>query len=108
MRVELTTPKSPAAPRGNAPSGGNPPGSTTVFIGGLSDETTDDHIHELLKDCGAIKQIRWVTDKESGKFKGYLLFSSTLLSDADLLNLRKKLPLRRLLLIMEKNFLEEV
>eukprot|EP01112_Ceratiomyxa_fruticulosa_P020136 TRINITY_DN677_c0_g1_i2.p1 TRINITY_DN677_c0_g1~~TRINITY_DN677_c0_g1_i2.p1 ORF type:complete len:369 (+),score=111.30 TRINITY_DN677_c0_g1_i2:431-1537(+) len=44
---------------------------TTLFIGHVSNEVTDDDIYELfsaIKDD--IIQIRWVKDKETGNFKG--------------------------------------
>lgn len=43
----------------------------TVFVGSLADAVTDDTMRELFKDVGAgIKDIRWVTDHRTGKFKG--------------------------------------
>jgi RNA recognition motif-containing protein len=50
-----------------------PPGQETnvVFVGNLSDEVTERDIRELFKRCGPIKEIRWLEDKKTGKFRGY-------------------------------------
>jgi len=43
---------------------------TTVFVGNLAYDIQEKTIRRLLKDCGSIREIRWVLDKESGQFKG--------------------------------------
>jgi len=49
-----------------------PEGCTTVFCGGLTDNVDDDKMAELATGagCGEIKAIRWLTDRETGNFKG--------------------------------------
>jgi len=47
-----------------------PAGCTAVFVGGLPDAIDDDKIAEFFKDAGEISQIRWLTDKDTGEFRG--------------------------------------
>jgi len=47
-----------------------PAGCTTIFLGNVSQEANDDDVHQFFGDCGTIKDIRWVNDKETGQFKG--------------------------------------
>lgn len=47
----------------------NPP-NPKLFLGNLSWDIDDDGIKEFFKDCGTLTDIHWLTDKESGKFKG--------------------------------------
>mmetsp|Transcript_22071 Transcript_22071/g.43865 ORF Transcript_22071/g.43865 Transcript_22071/m.43865 type:complete len:371 (+) Transcript_22071:35-1147(+) len=47
-----------------------PDNCTTVFAGNLSYDVDDDSIREFASGCGDIKAIRWLTDKQSGEFKG--------------------------------------
>lgn len=50
-----------------------PDGCTTVFCGNLSFDITEDAIHELAKACDitdGVKNIRWLTDRETQEFKG--------------------------------------
>ena len=58
-----------------------PEGCTTVFLGNLSYDIEDDDVHAKAKEVGAgdIKNIRWLTDRESGEFKGcgFVEFYST-------------------------------
>lgn len=48
-------------------------GCDTVFIGKLSYDVTDEHIHELFQNCGKIKEIRWLNDAQ-GNFKGFFFY----------------------------------
>jgi len=43
----------------------------TVFIGNLSFNIQDENIKEVFADCGEVIDIRWVSDKETGAFKGF-------------------------------------
>lgn len=54
------------------PLGEKPDGCTTCFLGNLSFDIEDDDIHAKAKEVGAgeVKNIRWLTDRESGEFKG--------------------------------------
>lgn len=49
-----------------------PEGCTTVFVGNLDFNITEDAIHTLAKDCGesGVKNVRWLTDRETQEFKG--------------------------------------
>lgn len=47
-----------------------PTGCTTIFLGKCPDEITDEEVKEIFKNCGKIRDIRWVTDKVTGQFKG--------------------------------------
>lgn len=49
-----------------------PDGCTTVFCGNLAYEIDDDKMGEFAKGagCGDVKAIRWLTDRDSGDFKG--------------------------------------
>jgi len=60
------------------PEGGNPP-SEKVFVGNLSWDIDDDGIKEFFKDCGTVTDIYWLTDKDTGRFKGcgFVTFQST-------------------------------
>lgn len=55
------------------------PGCTAVFVGGLPDDIDDDKITAFFADVGPISQIRWLTDKQSGEFKGagFIEFENT-------------------------------
>jgi len=53
------------------PMSEKPDGCTTVFVGNLSFDITEDAIHELAKkNGGGVKHIRWLTDRETQEFKG--------------------------------------
>eukprot|EP00472_Partenskyella_glossopodia_P002547 CAMPEP_0197536260 /NCGR_PEP_ID=MMETSP1318-20131121/53435_1 /TAXON_ID=552666 /ORGANISM="Partenskyella glossopodia, Strain RCC365" /LENGTH=417 /DNA_ID=CAMNT_0043094105 /DNA_START=35 /DNA_END=1288 /DNA_ORIENTATION=- len=45
-------------------------GTTTVFVGNLSFNIDDDQMRDFAKGCGEIYKIRWLSDRESGQFKG--------------------------------------
>lgn len=66
----------PAAASTAAPA--NPDGICKCFVGNLSWDIDDDGAKEFFKDCGDIEDLFWLTDKESGKFKGagFITFSS--------------------------------
>lgn len=77
IKLDFATPR----PGGNAggakkkfgqdrPMSEKPEGCTTVFAGNLSFQIDDDQMHEFAKDSGDIKSIRWLTDRDSGDFKG--------------------------------------
>jgi len=44
-----------------------PEGCTTVFIGNLSYQISEDAVYEFFSNCGTVKEIRW----NQGDFKGY-------------------------------------
>lgn len=55
---------------GSKPLSEKPDNCTTVFAGNLSFTIDDDQMREFAEDCGEIKGIRWLTDRDSGDFKG--------------------------------------
>merc|ERR1719183_803343 len=68
-----------ARPRENKGGGGGrearplserPEGCTTVFLGNLDFNIEEDDVKNFAKDCGEVKSIRWLTDRDSGDFKG--------------------------------------
>jgi nucleolin len=56
-----------------------PDNCTTCFMGNLSFDIDEDAMREFAKSCGEVKAIRWLTDRESGEFKGcgFIDFAST-------------------------------
>jgi len=56
-------------PRDSFQQSEKPPGCTTAFLGNLSYDIEDSHINSLFADCGEIKQIRWLHDRETNEFK---------------------------------------
>jgi nucleolin len=59
--------KSPFAGKGLSE---RPDNCTTTFCGNLSFDIDDDGMRAFAEDCGEIKAIRWLTDRDSGDFKG--------------------------------------
>ena len=51
----------------------------TVYLGNLNYNVKDEHVHEFFKDCGTITNIRWLTHRDTGNFKGagYVNFTET-------------------------------
>jgi len=47
-----------------------PPGCKTIFIGNLSDQVDDNIVLQTFAGCGNIKEIRWLNEKATGRFKG--------------------------------------
>jgi len=54
-----------------------------VFVGNLSYDIDDEKIKEFFKEIGELRDIFWLTDRESGDFKGcgFLTFESTEAAD---------------------------
>jgi len=75
IKIDYATPRPGGAGGKKAggrfkPVGEMPEGCTTAFAGNLSFEIDDANIHEFAKGCGEVKSIRWLTDRETGDFKG--------------------------------------
>jgi len=68
IKVELAKPRRPKPE--TLPLSPKPEGCTTIFIGRLSEQVTDDIIKETFGQFGEIKSIRFLSDKETGEFKG--------------------------------------
>ena len=52
------------------PMQAKPEGCTTMFAGNLNFNIDDDAMKEFFKGCGEVSSIRWLTDRDSGDFKG--------------------------------------
>jgi len=74
---------SPGGAKFSKPSTEKPSGCNTVFIGNLAFSIDDDKVHEVFGSCGAISGIRWISDRESGDFKGcgFVEFEDTSATD---------------------------
>lgn len=77
LKIEFAKPKpggdKPRTPKKvyeQKPLSAKPEGCLTVFCGNLSYDIDDDSCKAFFKDCGEISKIRWLTDRESGDFKG--------------------------------------
>ena len=57
------------------PISDKPDGTTTVFLGNLSFEIDEETVRQSFKDCGEVKQVRWV--EKDGVFKGQPLSHAT-------------------------------
>lgn len=91
LRVELCPPKASSLGSKNAPKerkiqvqvktelSDKPENCTTVYLGNLNYNVKDEHVHEFFKDCGTITNIRWLTHRDTGNFKGagYVNFTET-------------------------------
>ena len=42
-----------------------------VYVGNLSYDTTQDDLHELFGQYGAIAEVKLITDRETGRSKGF-------------------------------------
>ena len=48
-----------------------------VFIGNLSSQTTEEQLRDVFQVVGAIKTIRLLVDKDTGRLKGYAFVEYT-------------------------------
>ena len=44
---------------------------TKMFIGGIKDDTTESHVRETFEEFGNIAKVELITDKNTGKAKGF-------------------------------------
>jgi len=42
-----------------------------VFVGGISPDTTEDHMQEYFSQYGSVESVSVITDKETGKSRGF-------------------------------------
>eukprot|EP01125_Pyxidicula_operculata_P020037 TRINITY_DN7313_c0_g1_i1.p1 TRINITY_DN7313_c0_g1~~TRINITY_DN7313_c0_g1_i1.p1 ORF type:complete len:450 (-),score=99.20 TRINITY_DN7313_c0_g1_i1:21-1247(-) len=54
----------------NAPQIARPEGCTTMFVGNLVDGVSEETIRTIFGKCGTIKEVRWLRDKKTNRFKG--------------------------------------
>ena len=45
--------------------------SKKIFVGNLSFDTSEEQINELLGQYGAIESVAMITDRDSGRFRGF-------------------------------------
>jgi cold-inducible RNA-binding protein len=45
--------------------------SKKLYIGNLSFETTEEEVNELLAEFGKVNSMAWITDRDSGRFRGF-------------------------------------
>jgi len=59
------------APRKKHDQGEPKAPSKRLFLGNISDDADDSLITEFFKECGPLLDIHWVTDRDSGEFRGF-------------------------------------
>ncbi|KAI7823754.1 hypothetical protein BX661DRAFT_186388 [Kickxella alabastrina] len=71
IRIDETT--STSRPRAAAPGGDKPASapSKVLFIGNLSFNSTEDSIRGAFTECGEVVSVRVITDRDTGRMKGY-------------------------------------
>ncbi len=42
-----------------------------VYVGNLSFNTTEDDVRELFGEYGNVESVAWITDRETGRFRGF-------------------------------------
>lgn len=65
-----------------------------LFLGNLSYKVEDDDVRGFFEECGTLEQIRWLTKRETGEFRGqgFVEFATTEMAEkAVLLNGHKLL-----------------
>ena len=45
--------------------------SKTLYVGNVPWSTTEDAVRELFSQHGEVKGVRWITDRETGRFRGF-------------------------------------
>lgn len=45
--------------------------SKKIYVGNLTYETSQDQVRELFEQYGAVNSISWITDRETGRFRGF-------------------------------------
>ncbi|HOT92800.1 MAG TPA: RNA-binding protein [Anaerolineae bacterium] len=45
--------------------------SKTLYVGNLAWGTTEEKVRELLGQYGPVLSVRWITDRETGRFRGF-------------------------------------
>ncbi len=45
--------------------------SKSLYVGNLSWGVTEDKVRELFEQYGPVSSIRWITDRETGRFRGF-------------------------------------
>jgi RNA recognition motif-containing protein len=45
--------------------------SKKIYVGNLSYESTEENVSEMLAEYGKIDSMAWITDRDSGRFRGF-------------------------------------
>ena len=45
--------------------------SKSLYVGNLSWGVTEDQVRELFEQHGPVASIRWITDRDTGRFRGF-------------------------------------
>jgi len=45
--------------------------SKSLYVGNLSWGVTEDKVRELFEQYGPVASIRWITDRDTGRFRGF-------------------------------------
>ena len=45
--------------------------SKKIYVGNLSFDATEDSVRELMAEFGTIESIAWITDRDTGRFRGF-------------------------------------
>ena len=45
--------------------------SKKVYVGNLSFDATEDDVRELFAEYGNVESVAWITDRDSGRFRGF-------------------------------------
>ena len=45
--------------------------SKKIYVGNLSYESTEENVSEMLTEYGKIDSMAWITDRDSGRFRGF-------------------------------------
>lgn len=45
--------------------------SKKLFVGNLPFSATEDDVRELFAEYGALESVAWITDRDSGRFRGF-------------------------------------
>jgi cold-inducible RNA-binding protein len=45
--------------------------SKKVYVGNLSFDATEEQISEMLAEYGNVESMAWITDRDSGRFRGF-------------------------------------
>jgi len=70
MKVEYTHPLPKRQSDRPRPRSKKPDGCISVYVGGLPHNINTEKITEFFSDAGVISEVRWLTDRDSGEFKG--------------------------------------
>jgi RNA recognition motif-containing protein len=82
---------------------------TTIYVGNLSYKASDEQLQELFETFGPVKSARIITDKFTGRSKGFAFIEMENASDAQtaISNLHEKEFLQRNIIVNEARPREE-